>query len=232
MNELFYNPTFGITITIFFLFLFQRMFQGTKNPLLNPMIFSVLAIIVILKIFDIPLEAYQAGGNILSFLLGPVTVALAVPLYRQRKLLKKNAVPILIGVTIGAFTGIASVLVLGKIFSLPDLFLFSLAPKSTTASIAMELSSAFGGNPTLTIAFVTISGTTGFILGETFLKLFRIKSPTAKGIGMGTASHAFGTNKALEMGEEEGAMSSLAIGLAGIITTLLIPIVLKIFQLS
>ncbi|MDO5713414.1 MAG: LrgB family protein [Tissierellia bacterium] len=229
MKELLYSPIFGVTITVLFLFFMQKVSAFIKNPILNPFILTLIALIGFLKITNIPLDAYEEGGKILTFFLGPVTVALAVPLYHQRKSLKKHMVPILVGITIGSLAGLLTALGLGKILGLSPEMLASVAPKSTTTAIAVELSQTFKGNPSLTVAFVIVAGVTGNVFGESFLKLLKIKHPTSKGIAIGTASHAMGTNKALEMGAEEGAMSSLAIGLAGIITTLLIPFVLPLF---
>ncbi|CAM2856197.1 LrgB family protein [Erysipelothrix tonsillarum] len=224
------NPLFGVTLTVGALILFQILFKKTKNPLLNPLIFAIIGIIAFLKITGIPYESYAKGGNIISFFLGPVTVALAVPLYKQFDKLKANAVPILISITTGVVVAIVSTVLMGRAFGLSPEMIASLAPKATTTAIAMDLSATMGGDPALTVAFVVVAGTTGFIIGEQVLTLLKIKSKTAKGIGLGTSAHAFGTNRALLMGEEEGAMSSLAIGVAGIITTFLLPILIKILM--
>ena len=224
------NPLFGVTLTVGALILFQVLFKKTKNPLLNPLIFAIIGIIAFLKITGIPYESYAKGGNIISFFLGPVTVALAVPLYKQFDKLKANAVPILISITTGVVVAIVSTVLMGRAFGLSPEMIASLAPKATTTAIAMDLSATMGGDPALTVAFVVVAGTTGFIIGEQVLTLLKIKSKTAKGIGLGTSAHAFGTNRALLMGEEEGAMSSLAIGVAGIITTFLLPILIKILM--
>lgn len=224
------NPLFGVTLTVGTLILFQILFKKTKNPLLNPLIFAIVGIIAFLKITGIPYESYAKGGNIISFFLGPVTVALAVPLYKQFDKLKANAVPILISITTGVVVAIISTVLMGRAFGLSPEMIASLAPKATTTAIAMDLSATMGGDPALTVAFVVVAGTTGFIIGEQVLTLLKIKSKTAKGIGLGTSAHAFGTNRALLMGEEEGAMSSLAIGVAGIITTFLLPILIKILM--
>lgn len=229
MTDFIYSPLFGVAITVIFMVAAQKFSKGFKTPLMNPLILTLIAIIAFLKVTGIPLEAYEEGGQILTFFLGPVTVALALPLYRQRENLKKHMVPILIGVTVGSLVAVTSVVLLGKAFGFSEGLIVSTAPKSTTTAIAVELSETFGGRPSLTVAFVILAGTTGNIFGEGLLKLLGIKHPTAKGIGMGTASHAFGTNKALEMGPEEGAMSSLAIGLTGIITSVIFPITLSLF---
>ena len=148
-----------------------------------------------------------------------------------RDRLKANALPILIGITSGALVAIVSTVGLGLIFKLSNKMIISLSPKSTTTAIAMELSRILGGDPALTVAFVVFAGTLGFMFGEPIFKLLKIENKTARGIALGTASHAFGTNRALLMGEEEGAMSSLAIGVAGVMTTFLLPPILKFFGL-
>lgn len=223
------TPLFGVTLTVGAVVLFQMLFKNTKNPLLNPLIFAIIGIIAFLKITEIPYESYAKGGDIITFFLGPVTVALAVPLYKQFNKLKANALPILIGITSGVIVAIVSAVGLGILFGLEEEMIISLAPKATTTAIAMDLSGTLGGDPALTVAFVVVAGTTGFIVGEQVLNALKIQNKTAKGIALGTSSHAFGTNRALLMGEEEGAMSSLAIGVAGVITTFLLPIILRLF---
>lgn len=223
------TPLFGVTLTVGAVVLFQMLFKNTKNPLLNPLIFAIIGIIAFLKIIEIPYESYAKGGDIITFFLGPVTVALAVPLYKQFNKLKANALPILIGITSGVIVAIVSAVGLGILFGLEEEMIISLAPKATTTAIAMDLSGTLGGDPALTVAFVVVAGTTGFIVGEQVLNALKIQNKTAKGIALGTSSHAFGTNRALLMGEEEGAMSSLAIGVAGVITTFLLPIILRLF---
>lgn len=225
------SPLFGITLTIGALVLFQMLFKKVKNPLLNPLIFAIVGIIAFLKLTGIPYEIYAKGGDIISFFLGPATVAFAVPLYKQLDKLKANAVPILVGIASGAIVAIVSTIGLGLLFKLSAEMIISLSPKATTTAIAMELSRIQGGDPSLTVPFVILAGTFGFIFGEPILKLLKIENKTAKGIALGTASHAFGTNRALLMGEEEGAMSSLAIGVAGVVTAFLLPLILKIFGL-
>ncbi len=226
MNNLLDTPLFGVTLTIGMLLLFQYLFRKTKNPLLNPLIFAIGSIIGVLLLFNIPYASYEKGGQLITFFLGPVTVCLAVPLYKHIELLKKHVVPILIGSLIGVITSLSSILVLGRVFQLNREMIASLLPKATTTAIAIDLAKEAQGDPTLTVFFVVIAGTIGYMFGEQILKLFKIKSSVAKGIGMGTAAHVFGTNRALLMSDEIGAMSSLAIGIAGLMTTLLLPLFL------
>lgn len=230
IHSLIYSPVFGVMYSLACFFVSQKIAKKINHPLVSVMIVSLVLSIAGLVVTGIPVEAYQKGGSIINFLLGPMTIALAIPLFKQMDQLKKHFVPIVIGITVGSIVAIVSALVLGRLFGLDHSAIMSLAPKSTTAAIAMDLSKTFGGNPSLTIALTTVAGITGFSFGPPFLRAFKINHPTAKGISLGTASHALGTNKALEMGEEEGAMGSLAIGLAGIITTFLLPLILSLYK--
>lgn len=225
------TPVFGILYSLLIYFISEKIAKKINHPLISVMIVSLFLSITGLVLSDIPVETYQKGGSMINFLLGPMTIALAIPLFKQIEQLKKHFFPIIIGIAVGSVVAILSGLFLGKLFQLDHAAIMSLAPKSTTAAIAMDLSKTFGGNPSLTIALTTVAGITGFSFGPFFLKICKITHPTAKGISLGTASHALGTNKALEMGEEEGAMSSLAIGTAGIITTFLLPIILSLFKM-
>lgn len=222
------TPLFGIVISIFFFTLGQLIIKKYKSPILNPLLFSNISIIIFLLVFNIDFDVYNKGGSIITFFLGPATVVLAVPLFKQIKLLKENFISILAGITIGSISGIVVIVILSRIFNLSDLLMFSLIPKSTTTPIAMEISAELGGNPSLTAAFVVFTGIGGNIIGRYILKLFKIENKVAKGVALGTSSHAIGTARAIELGEEEGAMSSSSIGVAGIVTVLIAPVILKI----
>lgn len=220
------TPVFGVTLTIIAFMIATWTSKKLRIQILNPLLVSIIIIIGFLSLTGIDIETYNKGGSIISFFLAPATVALAVPLFRQWELLKKNLVPILVGISFGTIMGILSILILGKVFGLGDLLISSLLPKSTTTPIAMEISNMLGGNPSLTVIFVFATGIGGYIVGDKLLRLFKINNSIAKGIAIGTASHAVGTAKAIEMGEVEGAMSSLAIGVAGVITVLLVPLII------
>ncbi len=155
-------------------------------------------------------------------------MVLAVPLYKQIEKLKENAVPIIAGILVGSIVAILSVIYLGKLFKLDEVIILSLIPKSTTAAISMEISKEIGGIPALTMAATVIAGISGNIIGTSICKLFKIEYKTSIGLGLGTASHAVGTAKAMELGEIEGAMSSLSIGIAGLITVIIVPWFIKI----
>lgn len=224
------TPLFGITLTIIIFSISNALYKKLKNPLINPIVISIVLIIWVLKYFNIDITSYEKGGNMIGFFLGPATVALAIPIYKKINLLRKNFFTILIGIFIGSLAGILSVIVMSKLLRVDDIMLLSLIPKSTTSAIAIDLSKQIKGNPSITIAFVIATGTLGNIIGPSIFRLFKIKNKKARGIALGTASHIVGTAKAIELGETEGAMSSLAIGIAGIITVFLAPLIIKLLM--
>lgn len=229
MTSLLYSPNFGIVLSIGAYLIGLFIYKKTKLPIFNPLLITTIIIIAILEGFEIPIEAYNKGGDLIKYFLGPATVILAVPLYKQFDLLKKNFVPIIVGVFVGSATSMLSVILLSKLVGLNINITKSLVPKSITTPIGIEVSSTFGGIVPVTIVAIVITGILGAILGPTIVSIGRIKSKVAKGIAIGTATHAIGTSKALELGEVEGAMSGLAIGLAGSVTVLLAPIIYAIF---
>lgn len=231
MTQYLDTPLFGVAITIIAYSVSQYINKRFKTSILNPIALSIMAIVGFLIYNNIDYEVYNKGGNIISFFLGPATVALAVPLYKKIELLKENLLPILVGIFVGSLAGIVSVILLSRVFKLEDILMLSLIPKSTTSAIAMDISTQIGGNSAIAIVFVIVTGIFGNILGPDLLRRFGIKDEIAKGISMGTASHVVGTAKAMEMGEKEGAMSSLAIGVAGLMTVFLAPLVLKFMDL-
>ena len=229
--EIINHPLFGIILTLISFEIGKKVYSKFRLPIFNPILIAIIIIVGVLLSFGIPINSYENGSNMLSFFLGPVTVILAVPLYKQLDLLKSNLFPILIGVTVGASTAITSVLILGKLMRLDEVLLLSMAPKSITTPIGIELSKNIGGIQAITIVAIMITGIAGAVAAPMVCELFRIKNKVAIGIGIGAASHAVGTSKAIEMGEVEGAMSGLAIGLTGIATIIILPIILKIFMI-
>ena len=219
---------FGVLISIIAFEIGLWLNKKTKSALVNPLIIAIVLVVVFLLVFNIDYEIYNKGGSIISFFLGPATVVLAVPLYKQIEKLKENAVPIIAGILVGSIVAILSVIYLGKLFKLDEVIILSLIPKSTTAAISMEISKEIGGIPALTMAATVIAGISGNIIGTSICKLFKIEYKTSIGLGLGTASHAVGTAKAMELGEIEGAMSSLSIGIAGLITVIIVPWFIKI----
>lgn len=226
--QLLSHPLFGVLLTLVSFEIGKRLYRATGIALFNPMLIAVVLIVAVLVVFDIPIDAYQQGGDVLSFFLGPLTVALAFPLYKQLDLLKDNLVPIVIGVVVGVVTVVVSVLVLGKLMGLEDVLLLSMAAKSITTPIGIELSQSIGGVQALTILGIVVTGITGAILAPFICKVFKIENRVARGIAIGLSSHATGTAKAIEMGEVEGAMSGLAISLAGLATVFILPVILKL----
>nr|WP_027871303.1 LrgB family protein [[Eubacterium] cellulosolvens] len=190
----------------------------TKIDFLNPLLISIASIIVILLVFDIDYQSFNESAKYLSYLLTPATVALAIPLYKQLDLLKKNLKAILIGVASGVLTSMSSVLAFCVLFRLSHEDYVTLLPKSITTAIGMDVSKELGGSVTISVAVIIITGILGNMLATTMTKLFRIKNPIAVGLMCGTASHAIGTAKAMQIGEIEGAMSSLAIVVSGLMT--------------
>ena len=192
-----------------------------KKAIFNPLLIGILCVIGVLSIFHIEYDSYNVGGQYISYLLTPATVCLAVPLYEQLSLLKKNLVAVAAGIVSGVLASMVSVLLLCKLFQLSHEEYVTLLPKSITTAIGMGVSEQMGGNVSITVITIIITGVVGNILGEPVLKLFRIHNPIAKGIGLGSSAHAIGTAKAMELGEVEGAMSGLSIAVAGLMTVVM-----------
>lgn len=220
MNKFTTSPFFGILLCIGAYAIGMWIHRKTKSPLANPLMISIAIVVTILLAFGIPLADFNKGGDLISFFLIPATASLALAIYRQVQLLKKNVFPVLIGSAVGSLVSMSSVYGLCTLFGLNDLLKHSLIPKSVTTPIAMELSIQLNGDTSVTVAAVVVTGIIGAILAPTLIKVFRVKSPIAAGIAIGTSSHAVGTAKALEIGEVESAMSGLAIGVAGVLTVL------------
>lgn len=230
-EEILNNPFFGVILSLVSFRIGERLFEKTKLAVFNPFLISLLICIAFLKFFDIPLEWYNKGGDIIAFFLAPATVALALPLYRQLPLLRRYAVPVAVGGMVGAVTAIVSVVVFGKLLGIDNTLLVSFLPKSITTPLGLELSRMIGGVPAITVVAIMITGLTGNILSPVVFRLCRISHPVAKGLGLGVSSHVFGTNRALEMGETEGAMSALALVFAGLLTVGLAPLLKFLFGL-
>lgn len=225
------TPLFGVTLSIVAFIIGVYINKKMKLSITNPLLVSSLIIIIFLLYFNIDYEIYNKGGSIISFFIGPATVVLAVPLYKNIRLLKENYISILIGITLGSIAGIISIILMSKLFAVDKIIMISLLPKSTTAAISMEISDQIGGIPSLTVAFTVVTGIVGNSMALYIYKLFNIKDKTAQGVALGTSAHALGTAKAMEMGEIEGALASLAISLAGIISIFLIPWLIKLLSI-
>ena len=219
MNEMFINSaTIGVVLSIFAYQLGVFLKKKTNSSLLNPLLVSIVIVMAILVIFHVDYESYNSSAKYLSYLLTPATVSLAIPLYRQMEILKKNFKAIILSVLAGAITSMGVILVMAILFGLSHEEYVTLLPKSITTAIGMGVSEELGGYVTITVAVIIVTGILGNIIGETVCKVFRIKNPISRGLALGTSAHAIGTTKAMEMGEVEGAMSSLAIVVAGLIT--------------
>ena len=191
-----------------------------KLAILNPLLIGTICVIGFLLIFRIDYEEYNEGAKYISYLLTPATVCLAVPLYEQLSLLKKNFMAVAVGILSGVLASLVSVLALAKLFDLNHQQYVTLLPKSITTAIGMGVSEELGGLVTITVAVIVITGILGNVIAEFICKIFKIHEPIAKGLALGAASHAIGTAKAMEMGQIEGAMSSLAIAVAGLLTVI------------
>ena len=217
---------FGLALSLFMYFTVDFLKKWVKTSLFNPLFISSLLIILILSLLKIEYSEYNQSAQWLHFMLTPATIVLAVPLYQQFKLLQEHALVIFLGVLSGVIASLISVYLLSLLFGLDQTMLITLLPKSITAAIAIGVAEEYQGIVTITVAAVIITGITGNVIAEPVCKFFRIKNPIAKGIAIGTSSHVVGTSKAMEMGEVEGAMSSLAIVVAGLTTVILLSFIL------
>jgi predicted murein hydrolase (TIGR00659 family) len=208
--------------------LFKELQRRTGWVLLNPILLTIALLILFLKLTGISYETYQAGGQLIEFWLKPAVVALGVPLYLQLEMIKKQLLPILLSQLVGCLVGIVSVVLVAKLLGATPDVICSLAPKSVTTPIAMEVSNTTGGIPSLTAAVVVLVGLFGAVFGFKILTLGRVKSPIAQGLSMGTASHAIGTSAAMEVSRKYGAYASLGLTLNGILTALLTPAILRL----
>ncbi len=200
-----------------------------KWAVLNPLLIGTLGVMAVLLILHIDYAHYYKSAQYISYFLTPATVCLAVPLYQQIELLKKNLKAVIGGITAGVLASLTSIFLLAKLFSLNHEQYVTLLPKSITTAIGMDISAELGGIQTITVAVIIITGILGNILAELVCKVFRLQEPIAKGLAIGTSSHAIGTVKAMEMGEIEGAMSSLAIAVAGLMTVVGASLFAKLF---
>ena len=221
------TPIFGLLLTIIFYNLGRFIQRKTGNPIFNPLLIAIIFIIAFLSITKIPYEAYKIGGDSINFFLSPVTVVLAVPLYKQFELFKENMMEIIIGITAGVLVSVISIKILGGALNADSSLLNSLIPKSITTPMGISLTNSLGGVEAITVVAIICTGILGAIISPLVFKIGGIKHPIARGIALGTASHALGTTKAIEMGEVEGAMSGLSIGISGTLTVILIPILIK-----
>lgn len=222
MREFLCNSVyFGVTVSILGYAIGMAIKKRFKKGIFNPLLISILFVILALKIVQVDFESYNSSAKYLSYLLTPATVCLAIPLYQQIERLKKNLTAVIVGITAGVVSSLGSVLALAWLFGLEHEYYISMLPKSITTAIGYGVSEELGGITTITVAVIIITGVLGNIMAESICKIFRIYEPVAVGLALGTSAHAIGTTKALELGDIEGAMSSLSIAVAGIMTVVL-----------
>ena len=221
MNEFIHNSVFlGVTISFAAYGIGLLLRKKIHSPLCNPLVISIIITVAVVLIMDIDYEIYKNGTKYIDFLLTPATVSLAVPMYEQINVLKNNWRAVLAGIVSGVVASFVSILGFSVLFGLSHEEYVSFLPKSITSAIGMALSEELGGHVSITIMAIVITGVFGSVVAETVLKVFKITEPVAKGIAIGTSSHAAGTSKAAELGQTECAMSGLSIVIAGIITVI------------
>lgn len=225
------SAVWGTALTLAAFALGTFLHRKTKAAWCNPLLWGSIFVIIVLSVLKIPYPDYKGSSAPLTYLLFPATVSLAVPLYEQWELLKKNVLAILAGIAAGVVTSVGSILLLAWLFRLDAASAVSLLPKSVTTAIGVDVSTELGGIPALTTAVIILTGIVGNLLAVSLCKLLRITNPIARGIAIGTSSHAIGTSKALEIGQVEGAMSSLSIAVAGILTAILCPAVVNLLPM-
>lgn len=229
MNEFLLNSTyFGIVLSLLCYWGALKISAKVKSTLCNPLLVASAMIVVVLLVLKVDYETFDKGASYLTYFLTPATVCLAVPLYRQFHILKSNMKAILLGIAAGCIACMITIVGLAVVFSFSTQLTASVLPKSITTAIAIGLSDEIGGMSAVTVACVVITGIFGACTASALFKLFKIEEPVAQGLAAGASAHAIGTSRALELGEIQGAMSSLAIVVTGIMTVILVPIVMGI----
>lgn len=211
----------GLTVLVYLLA--KRIYFGTGKMIFSPLILCPVLIILGLLVFHIPYESYARGGNFLSYMLQPATVALAVPMYKYRKMIQTYLAEIVVSVTGGAMVAMATSVWIANAVGVDEAFVTSIAPRSVTTPIAMSISEVIGGDPSITAVFVICTGIMGALLTTLFLKWLPIRHPVTKGMLFGISAHGTGTSKAYESGQVEGTVASLAMIFMGLVTTVLAP---------
>ena len=209
---------FGVAISLVGYVIGVQLKKKFKLAVLNPLMISIIFVVGVVLLFKLDYPSYKKQAEILNYLLTPATIALAIPLYQQLSLLRKNLLAVICGIISGVFASMSSVLAMSVLFSLSHEDFVTLLPKSITTAIGMGVSEELGGIQTITVAVIIVTGVLGNVIGEGVCKLFRLSEPISRGLAVGTAAHAIRTAKALEMGDIEGAMSSLSIAVAGLLT--------------
>jgi len=227
INSLLKEPLFQVTVTMVVYVLINRLYRRFHIFIFNPLLLASVIMIYILRYANIEYSVYSKGGDMITFLLGPATVALGVPLYKQIPVIRTNIRSILVGVLAGSVTAIVSTLFLAKALGASKETLLSIAAKSTTMPIALGITEKLGGNDKLIVLAVAVTGIFGGVIGAEVMKLAKVRNRVAVGIGIGAASHAGGTSRAIQIGETEGSMSGAAIVLTGLVTAIVAPYLVK-----
>ena len=209
------SPLFGTGLTILAYWIGMKVSQKLKKTIFNPYLIAVVLVLAVLAIFSIPYSSYAEGGDFIGMFLTPVTTILALSIYRQRETVKSHFIPILTGTIVGSIVSVITIVLLAEAMGITEELKYSLVPKSVTTPIAVAISDSLGGIRSLTVTALIITGVMGNILAPLLVKLFRVRSRIATGVAIGTASHVIGTSKALEMGEDIGAMSGIALSFSG-----------------
>ena len=226
--EIMSNPIILLAITFGIYYVARQIQKWTGWVVLNPILITIAALIALLQLTGISYETYEQGGQYIDFWLKPAIVALGVPLYQNLEQIRRQLLPILMSQLVGCLVGLVSVTLIASALGASHEVIVSLAPKSVTTPIAMEVCKTSGGIPSLTAAIVVIVGLFGAVFGFKILEVWHVRNPFSQGISMGTAAHAVGTSRAMEKGETYGAYSSLGLILNGVLTALLTPFVLKL----
>ena len=226
--EIMSNPIILLAITFGIYYVARQIQKWTGGGVRNPILITIAALIALLQLTGISYETYEQGGQYIDFWLKPAIVALGVPLYQHLGQIRRQLLPILMSQLVGCLVGLVSVTLIASALGASHEVIVSLAPKSVTTPIAMEVCKTSGGIPSLTAAIVVIVGLFGAVFGFKILEVWRVRNPFSQGISMGTAAHAVGTSRAMEKGETYGAYSSLGLILNGVLTALLTPFVLKL----
>jgi len=225
------SPLLGLTIT---LVAYQGAFwlyrRSGMNPLANPVLISVTALVALLSLTGTPYQTYFDGAQFVHFLLGPATVALAVPLYTQFRRVRAMLLPVLLGLVAGSLTAVLSAIAIGKLFGASTPTLLSLAPKSVTTPIAMGVAERIGGIPSLTAVLVIATGILGAVGARYLFDAMKLRDPAIRGFAIGVASHGIGTARAFQVSEQAGAFAALAMGLNGLLTALMLPALMPLLS--
>jgi predicted murein hydrolase (TIGR00659 family) len=216
---------FNISLTILIYIVAKGLYRHITNPFTTPVLVATIIVIIVLRAADITYVEYTPAKESLTYLLGPATVALAVPMYKNRLVIKEKALQVLSGLTLGCFATIASAIWISKLLNFSEIIQRTSAVKAVTTPVAIEIVTIIGGDPSLAAVLVITAGIFGAAFGSLLLTLFKIHDPISRGLGIGTVSHGIGTSQAAAEGTLQGAVSSVAIGAAAILTSIILPII-------